>query len=230
MTTLKLGFYRYPGQFCELFLMPILPQQTSGDPSTLRWRSVVTRDASDNSFVYAVRSTGIYCRPRCPARLARRANVEYFDSPSQAEAAGYRPCKRCRPNLADVGENEKQLVQGACNTIIQLILEGEKPDLHQLAANAHLSYSHFHRTFKKIVGVTLGEYVKITEQRTHSSSGQSHTDGSNTESSVQALTGDRDFERVELPLPDFDPLEREEYVDPIDCFIDWNAFDNMITD
>ncbi|WP_304505055.1 Ada metal-binding domain-containing protein, partial [Acidomonas methanolica] len=72
-------------------------RETTGDP---RWTAVVARDRSaDGTFCYAVRTTGIYCRPSCPARRARPENVEFYAGSAGAEAAGFRPCKRCRPEL-----------------------------------------------------------------------------------------------------------------------------------
>lgn len=207
--------------------MSVLPRQASTDSSALRWRSVVNRDALDNSFVYAVRSTGIYCRACCPARLARRANVEFFDGPSQAEAAGYRPCKRCRPRDDDVGEGEKQIVQEACSTIAKSVSAGEKPDLRQLASDAHLSYSHFHRTFKKISGVTPGQYAKVAEKERYADSEHPlsiDSSGDSLRTSVESWGS----EPMALYLPEVDTVEIGGHIEPTEDFIDWNAFDAMI--
>ena len=126
----------------------------------VRWRAVVTRDASANTFVYGVRTTHIYCRPSCPARLARRANIVFFDSPAQAEAAGFRSCKRCRPQLDRIENPQIQLVQVACDSIAKAVSLGRKVMLKELATDAGLTPSHFHRVFKKIIGVTPGQYAK----------------------------------------------------------------------
>src|SRR3954454_1247516 len=103
-----------------------------------RWAAVVRRDrAADGAFYYAVRTTGVYCRPSCAARLARRENVEFHDSPADAERAGFRACKRCRPddesNAADRAGAEA--VAKACRMILEA---DESPDLHTLADAAEL--------------------------------------------------------------------------------------------
>lgn len=128
-----------------------------------RWRAVVSRDASAINFVYGVRTTKIYCRPRCPARLARRANVEFYDTPEQAEKAGYRACMRCKPQDQASTDPRDKLAQRACEMIrMALIAKGakQKPTLQQLAAEAGLTPSHFHRVFKKVIGITPGKFAR----------------------------------------------------------------------
>ncbi|EEP79491.1 conserved hypothetical protein [Uncinocarpus reesii 1704] len=129
-----------------------------------RWRAIVNRDAAATCFVYGVRTTKIYCRPRCPARLARRANVIFYDTPAQAEKAGYRPCKRCKPeDLRAPTDPHVRLAQKACETMTLVALAGgekQRPTLQDLAAEAGLTPSHFHRVFKKVVGVTPGKYAR----------------------------------------------------------------------
>ncbi|KAF7596311.1 hypothetical protein BBP40_002455 [Aspergillus hancockii] len=124
-----------------------------------RWQAVIRRDAAANSFVYAVLTTKIYCRTSCPARLARRANVQFYDTPLQAETAGFRPCKRCKPQTLLAVNPQAQVVQAACKTIRSEIVAGSKPTLRKLADQARLTPSHFHRVFKKIMGVTPGQYA-----------------------------------------------------------------------
>lgn len=121
-----------------------------------RWQAVVNRDATVDRFVYGVLTTGIYCRPCCPARLARRANIAFYDTAPQAEAAGFRPCKRCKPEAVSP---QQEVIQKACATIESEIRAGVKPKLQRLADEANLTPSHFHRTFKKALGVTPGQYA-----------------------------------------------------------------------
>lgn len=133
--------------------------------SSARWRAVVDRDPGATCFVYGVRTTKIYCRPSCPARLARRANVEFYDTPKQAEGDGYRPCKRCRPEeLLPPPDPHIRMAQKACETLALAVLSGgekvRRPTLHDLATEAGLTPSHFHRVFKKVVGVTPGKYAR----------------------------------------------------------------------
>ncbi|RAL05573.1 putative DNA repair and transcription factor Ada [Aspergillus ibericus CBS 121593] len=138
--------------------LPRLPK--SSTCASARWQAVVTRDATANSFVYAVLTTRIYCRPSCPARLARRANVRFYDNPSQAERAGFRPCKRCKPDASGTNYNPQvQSVHRACQTIKAIVQSGSKPTLQRLAAEANLTPSHLLRVFKKVMGVTPGRYV-----------------------------------------------------------------------
>ncbi|KAL1972095.1 hypothetical protein VTN31DRAFT_7314 [Thermomyces dupontii] len=129
-----------------------------------RWKAVVARDANNNSFVYGVKSTRIYCRPCCPGRLARRANVEFFDTPAEAEMAGYRSCKRCQPQLLVRDNPQARVVQQARRTIaMAMVASGQIPRLQDLAAEANLTPSHFHRVFKKITGVTPVQYAKAVK-------------------------------------------------------------------
>ncbi|KAL4870500.1 hypothetical protein BDV12DRAFT_165725 [Aspergillus spectabilis] len=141
--------------------IPRLPRTTAPTNSTtLRWQAVVTRDPTATSFVYGVLTTKIYCRPSCAARLARRANIEFYDSPSQAERAGFRACKRCKPETLKPAPNPQVLfVQKACQTIKSDIVSGSRPTLTKLAGEAGLTPSHFHRVFKKVMGVTPGKYA-----------------------------------------------------------------------
>ncbi|KAE8382059.1 metal binding domain of Ada-domain-containing protein [Aspergillus bertholletiae] len=144
----------------EYLKLPRLPACVSPTRSaTARWQAVVRRDATVKSFVYAVLTTKIYCRPSCPARLARRANVRFYDTPSQAENAGFRPCKRCKPQTLLAVNHQAQVIQTACKTIQSEIATGSKPTLRELANQACLTPSHFHRVFKKVVGVTPGQYA-----------------------------------------------------------------------
>ncbi len=122
-----------------------------------RWAAVARRDKSaDGKFYYSVRTTGIYCRPGCAARAARRENVQFHSTREEAEHAGFRPCKRCRPNEPALAELRAAAVAKAC----RLIETAEDvPDLDALADTAGMSRFHFHRVFKSIAGVTPKGYA-----------------------------------------------------------------------
>lgn len=116
------------------------------------WQALCERDAGfDGRFVFAVRSTGIFCRPSCPARRPRRDGVSFFDDAADAEAAGYRACKRCAPHGQSPTEQLDELVIAAC----RLLDESPEPmTLEQLAARIGLSASHLARAFKARTGLT----------------------------------------------------------------------------
>jgi AraC family transcriptional regulator of adaptative response/methylated-DNA-[protein]-cysteine methyltransferase len=122
-----------------------------------RWEAIVRRDPrADGAFVYGVVTTGVYCRPHCPSRLPNRENVRTFATSEEAEAAGYRPCKRCAPDAPAQQEPQREAVVRACRIIERA---ETPPTLAQLAADVGLSPSHLHRTFKRIVGVTPKQYA-----------------------------------------------------------------------
>jgi len=127
---------------------------TAGDS---RWAAVVARDAAaDGKFFYAVKTTGVYCRPSCSARLARPENVQFFATRAQAEGAGFRPCKRCKPDQPALGVQHAGKVAEIC----RLIEAAETPPtLDELARRAGLSAYHFHRVFKAATGLTPRAYA-----------------------------------------------------------------------
>jgi AraC family transcriptional regulator of adaptative response/methylated-DNA-[protein]-cysteine methyltransferase len=128
-----------------------------------RWDAIRRRDkAADGTFYYGVLSTGIYCRPTCAARLPRRENVRFHATVAAAEKAGFRPCKRCRPNEASASERQAALVAAACRTIEAA---DELPSLDQLAKAANMSRYHFHRVFKSVTGVTPKAYTDADRAR-----------------------------------------------------------------
>jgi AraC family transcriptional regulator of adaptative response/methylated-DNA-[protein]-cysteine methyltransferase len=122
-----------------------------------RWAAVVRRDRSaDGAFYYSVETTGVYCRPACAARLARRENIRFHPTCEEAERAGFRACKRCRPNEPALAEQRAARVAKACHLIETA---AELPDLDALAEAAGMSRFHFHRVFKTITGVTPRAYA-----------------------------------------------------------------------
>ena len=115
-----------------------------------RWAAVRQRDAgADEVFWYSVRSTGVYCRPSCGARPALRENVAFHASRDEAEAAGFRPCMRCKPEQPPLAERQAAIVAQACRLIDAA---DEAPDLDTLAAAVGVSRFYFHRMFKAVTG------------------------------------------------------------------------------
>ncbi len=123
-----------------------------------RWEAVLERNAEhDGSFVYAVSSSGVYCRPSCPSRQAKRENVTFFGDADAARNAGFRSCKRCLPDGPSVAERNARVIEIACRRIETADTE---PSLDDLANEAGLSRFHFHRIFKDIVGMTPKQYAR----------------------------------------------------------------------
>jgi AraC family transcriptional regulator of adaptative response/methylated-DNA-[protein]-cysteine methyltransferase len=118
---------------------------------------VVARDRGcDGQFFYAVRSTGVYCRPSCGSRRANPENVAFYATAQQAEAAGFRPCKRCKPDRESLAANHAAMVARACRAIESAEYP---PRLAQLAQPSGLSAYHFHRIFKTVTGLTPKDYA-----------------------------------------------------------------------
>src|SRR5262245_45439004 len=128
-----------------------------------RWNAVVARDArADGSFVYAVTSTGVYCKPSCASRRPLRDRVVFFDSPDDAVRAGYRACKRCKPNDVAVADPWIEKVRRAC---VYLANVDGHLSLARLASRIGGSPYHLQRSFKRIVGVTPREYADACRLR-----------------------------------------------------------------
>ncbi|MGX2041351.1 bifunctional DNA-binding transcriptional regulator/O6-methylguanine-DNA methyltransferase Ada [Methylocaldum sp. MU1018] len=121
------------------------------------WAAVLARDpAADGRFVYSVKTTGVYCRPSCPSRRPNRKNVRFHDSRAEAERAGFRPCRRCRPDEPPLAEQQAAVVTAICR---QLETADEIPSLAELASRVGLSSYHFHRIFKSVTGLTPKAYA-----------------------------------------------------------------------
>ena len=140
-----------------------------------RWNAIQSKDVNaDGAFFYAVKSTRIYCRPVCKARLPRRGNVQFFETCQAAQDAGYRACKRCKPE----GTGVMPLEQGT-ERVRQLLYEmttqkaagpggpsrRRELTLAEMAARSGLSKWHFHRVFKKLAGVTPQKFLEMQNQR-----------------------------------------------------------------
>jgi len=121
-----------------------------------RWAAVVARDpAFDGKFVYAVKTTGVYCRPSCPSRLAKARNVDFYLTCEDAESAGFRACQRCRPNEPPPSDQHAAVIAEACRRI-----EGAEtlPTLAALAGALGMSPYYFHRLFKSVTGLSPKAY------------------------------------------------------------------------
>ena len=136
---------------------PTLPRSSAPTLDEARWAAVVARDgAFDGHFYYSVETTGIYCRPSCAARRPKRAHVRFHDTAAEAEAAGFRACKRCKPGQPSLVQLHAEKVAEACRLIEAA---EDEPRLDALARAVGLSPYHFHRIFKTVLGVTPKTYA-----------------------------------------------------------------------
>jgi methylphosphotriester-DNA--protein-cysteine methyltransferase len=133
-----------------------------------RWSAISQRDpAAHCSFLYGVKTTMIYCRPTCTARLARRANVVYYDTTEQAQRDGFRACQRCKPDdLAFLGQREEIVLKA-----LELLRSRQSDatmtwSIKDLARKTGVTPSYLCRVFKKTMGTTVGEYMKQFEMET----------------------------------------------------------------
>lgn len=155
-----------------------------------RWQAVCARDSSaHSSFVYAVTTTRIYCRPTCPARLARRANVVFFDTPDAAVIARYRACKRCKPDsgTATSRDRQREAVKQACK-----ILHNSQgvSTLKDVAKQVGLSPRYFHAVFKQEMGMTPAQYARYYKRTEKDGVDLSGTTLSSSALGLTTLTND----------------------------------------
>ncbi|MEH7335826.1 bifunctional transcriptional activator/DNA repair enzyme AdaA [Neobacillus drentensis] len=122
-----------------------------------KWQAIISNDASyNNHFFYAVKTTGIFCKPSCKSRIPKKENVRIFQNAEEALSAHFRPCKRCKPTNERLPDNEW----------VELITEyidknyTEKLTLETLAEMSHGSPYHLHRTFKRVTGISPVEYIQ----------------------------------------------------------------------
>ncbi|KIW10509.1 hypothetical protein PV08_11473 [Exophiala spinifera] len=181
------------------------------DTDQRRWQAVQARSKhADLAFVYAVTTTKIFCRPTCPARLARRANVKFYDTPVQASLAGFRPCKRCKPDRNQVDgstitQPQKEIVKKACEYIATT--KGNTT-LKDMAQNVNISSRYLHGIFKDIIGSTPAVYAaKIRSQNSSEAPSRDPThallvDYTSTTPPIDnaCLQGDTDFAFGELNM------------------------------
>lgn len=131
-----------------------LAEATRNDP---RWAAVLARDAAaDGQFFYSVSTTGVYCRPSCAARPARPEHVQFHPTAADAEEAGFRPCKRCKPDQPPLAARQATMIADLCRFIEHA---DRTPSLQVLAERAGLSAYHLHRIFKAVTGVTPRAYA-----------------------------------------------------------------------
>jgi AraC family transcriptional regulator of adaptative response/methylated-DNA-[protein]-cysteine methyltransferase len=140
----------------------LMMQTTGREPveAAARWRAVLARDRSwDGRFVFAVRSTGIYCRPSCPARRPHRRRVVFFGVPEAAEQAGFRACRRCRPRQAEPADPQAAIVRRACRLVEEQPADGAWR-VSALAAAVGASPRHLLRAFQRVLGLTPRQYTQ----------------------------------------------------------------------
>jgi AraC family transcriptional regulator, regulatory protein of adaptative response / methylated-DNA-[protein]-cysteine methyltransferase len=145
---------------------------SSASSDDVFWRSVLAHDRSaDGAFVYAVRSTGIYCRPSCPSRRPRREQVLFFALPEAAERQGFRECRRCKPRRVGARDPKIETVARVCRAIEgRLANDGPSDDdsritLSALASQAGMSTHQLERTFRGVMGITPRHYVDESRMR-----------------------------------------------------------------
>lgn len=140
----------------QISLLPV----NDGHEDEAKWQAVIAKDPrADGDFVFAVSSTGIYCRPSCPARRARRENVSFYPLPEVAEQAGFRACKRCHPRDARPTDPQIEMARQVCHLIEEN--QGESITLARLSKETGVSAFHLQRTFKNIMGISPAQYAEM---------------------------------------------------------------------
>ena len=146
-----------------LYESPDIQPDEMNSISERRWLAIAERDSSlDGAFVFGVSSTGVFCRPSCPARRPRRENVRFFDDATAAEQAGYRACLRCRPKAVD-GNPQSSLARSVCRYIEQHI--EDRLTLADLANQFRRSPFHLQRMFKAVLGISPKAYIDACRLR-----------------------------------------------------------------
>ncbi|OAG36086.1 hypothetical protein AYO21_09713 [Fonsecaea monophora] len=156
--------------------------------TTARWSAVAFRNSEAvGEFVYAVKTTGIYCRPDCKARLARRANVAFYDNGPLAEEAGYRACRRCKPHLLVLQQEDplQVKIRHAVDLVQTTASRGQKISLQQLSDQVRLSKWHLQRMFKRLQGLSPHEMTNAIINATEAGTEGNQPSQSRSESVAQ---------------------------------------------
>lgn len=142
------------------------PPSTAFQTSQARWLALSHRNpAAHSSFLYGVKSTKIFCRPTCPARLARRANIVFYNTSTDARRDGFRACKRCQPdNPAFAGEGTEVVTRTIACLVDQMTKPGLQLGLREVAKEVGVTPSYLCRVFKRTMGCTVGEYKREFER------------------------------------------------------------------
>ncbi len=128
------------------------------DANSREWQAIVERDARfDGVVYYGVHTTGIYCKPTCAARKPRPENVQLFFAAAEAERAGFRACKRCRPEMVGAGDAQLELVRTVCR-YIEKNIDGSL-SLRELGSKTALNPTHLQKVFKKVTGISPRQYI-----------------------------------------------------------------------
>ena len=136
----------------------LLPDVVSAE--SIKWNAVIAKDTrQDGQFVFAVKSTGVYCRPSCPSRRPLRRNVSFFPLPEAAEQAGFRACRRCHPRDVKVKDPQIEITRQTCRLIEEN--QGEPITLQQLGEKIGVSAFHLQRTFKHTMGISPAQYAEM---------------------------------------------------------------------
>lgn len=139
----------------------LVPEQAVLEAET-QWQALVTRNAEyDGQFVYGVTSTHIYCRPSCPSRQPKRHNVRFFSLPAQAEAQGFRPCKRCKPRQQRLMNPKALLVQALADYLHDYADQAERWTSEALSQHFHYDAHYLQEVFKQALGMTPRQYAEI---------------------------------------------------------------------
>jgi methylphosphotriester-DNA--protein-cysteine methyltransferase len=184
-----------------------------------KYSLITARDPSaEGRFFYAVKTTKIFCRPTCKARLARRHNVEFFDTTAQAQEAGYRPCKRCLPLLATY-HPEADKIKKACDFLNALPEGAPLPGLERLAKEVGLTKHHFHRLFKRETGVTPRDYALARRRASLSETSAStttriSTPSSNVDFQTPLIANDFELSNADFSYTGGSPLLLEDFKFP----------------